>query len=104
MGTCLTFSVISQKIPQCGVYFKSAVLLTLTYPEPCYIPFWSSFILVIFHFVRLPFFHLPIWLSSILFVFHLGRLPSWSCSILVVFNLGRLPFCRLPFWSPSFWV
>merc|ERR1712030_112321 len=62
-------------------------------------PFWSSSILVVFHFGRLPFWsssflavflfgHLPFWLSSILVVFHFGRLPFWSSSILVVFHFG----------------
>merc|ERR1712120_53931 len=52
-------------------------------------PFWSSSILVVFHFVRLPF-----WSSSILVVFHFGRLPFWSSSILVVFH-----FFFNHFWS-----
>merc|ERR1712002_1044977 len=55
------------------------------------LPFWSSSILVVFHFGGLPF-----WSPSILVVFHFGRLPFWSSSILVVFHFGRLPF-----WSSS---
>merc|ERR1711895_338707 len=77
-------------------------------------PFWSSSILVVFHFGRLPF-----WSSSILVVFHFGRLPFWSSSF---FGLGRLCFLGqvvftfwvrlsslfgsgcLPFGSSSIWV
>merc|ERR1712030_163294 len=58
------------------------------------LPFWSSSILVVFHFGRLPF-----WWSSILVVFHFDSLPFWSSSILVVFHFGRLPF-----WSSSILV
>merc|ERR1711888_238471 len=70
-------------------------------------PFWSSSILVVFHFGRLPF-----WSSSILVVFHFGSLPFWSSSISVVFifwvrsssffGLGRLNFLGLS--SLFFWV
>merc|ERR1712215_438161 len=73
-------------------------------------PFWSSSILVVFHFGRLPFWsssifvvfhfgHLPFCSSSILVVFHLGHLPFWSSSILVVFYFGRLPLLQ-----PSFFL
>merc|ERR1712215_589734 len=34
---------------------------------------------------------LPFWSSSILVVFHFGRLPFWSSSISVVSHFGRLP-------------
>merc|ERR1712236_30206 len=56
------------------------------------LPFWSSSILVVFHFGCLPF-----WSSSILVVFHFGRLPFWSSSILVVFLLVVFHFGHLPF-------
>merc|ERR1712236_206353 len=55
------------------------------------LPFWSSSILIVFHFGRLPF-----WSSSIFVVFHFGRFPFWLSSILVVFHFGRLPY-----WSSS---
>ena len=39
-----------------------------------------------------------IWSSSVLVVFHFGRLPFWSSSVLVLFC-----FSHLPFWSSSVW-
>merc|ERR1712030_257710 len=55
----------------------------IAYLYTCILPFWSS----------------SIFSSSILVVFHFGRLPFWSSSILVVFNFGCLPF-----WSSSILV
>ena len=40
-----------------------------------------------------------LWSSSILVIFPFGRLPFWSSSILVVF-----PFSHLPFWSSSMYT
>merc|ERR1712030_253609 len=62
--------------------------INLNLPLP---PFWSSYILVVFHFGRLPF-----WSSSILVVFHFCHLQFWSSSFLVVFHFGRLPFWSYP--------
>merc|ERR1712215_615532 len=45
-------------------------------------------------------FKLPFWSSSVLVVFHFGRLPFWLFSILVVFH-----FDRFQFWSSTiFWA
>merc|ERR1711895_225758 len=55
----------------------------------------SSFILIIFHFGRLPF-----RLSSFLVVFHFGCFPFWSSSNLVVLHFGHPPFRSSTHTSP----
>merc|ERR1711984_27170 len=82
----LFFRIKKQKSRNLGIALLAGCVNLLRPPPLTPIPFWSSFILVVFHFGRLPF-----WSSSILVVFHFGHLPFWSFSILVVFHFGRLP-------------
>merc|ERR1712120_115849 len=42
----------------------------------------------------------PFWSSSILVVFHFGRLPFWSSSILVIFYCDKSPVCKFLNISP----
>ena len=75
----------------CLLFWSSSILVVFHFFR---LQFWSSYILLVFNFGRLKF-----WSSSILFVFHFGRLPFWSSFILVVFHFGSLPF-----WSSSILV